>query len=170
MSKTPEDLAEEYAEAYIESDSYLCSKYSFLAGYKAAQEHAHAALEEAEARHEAYVLAAEENFKRLEAKLDQFADADKVMPDACEHILDMEKMVDVNPLNNSNGWISVKDRLPRALELVLYFHELHGPSIGYYDPACPKPGYQWVSEEWGDNKTGRITHWMPLPEPPKEEQ
>jgi|688.fasta_scaffold740226_2 hypothetical protein len=35
MSMTPEEMAEGYAEAYIESDSYLCSKASFLAGYKA---------------------------------------------------------------------------------------------------------------------------------------
>ncbi len=118
----------------------------FIDGYLAAQEHAHAALEEAEAE-----------IDRLQTKL---SDAGIL---TTEHLLGTD-----NSSNNSNGWISVKDRLPRALELVLYFHELHGPSIGYYDPACPKPGYQWISEEWGDNKTARITHWMPLPKPPEE--
>jgi hypothetical protein len=158
--KTPEELAYDYGEKF---DGVEISKndinIAWYEGYKAAQEHAHAALEEAEAK--------------IQELQDQVADVSKVMPDTCEHILDMGKMVDVNSCSSKgilNNWISVKDRLPRALELVLYFHELHGPSIGYYDPACPKPGYQWISEEWGDNKTGRITHWMPLPEPPKEEE
>jgi hypothetical protein len=44
--KTPEKLAEEWL---INNQSELMTNYdSFLAGYKAAQEHAHAALEEAE--------------------------------------------------------------------------------------------------------------------------
>ena len=67
-------------------------------------------------------------------------------------------------------WISVKDSLPPPRRLVMYFHELHGPSVGHYSPDYPKPGYQWISEKWGDNKTDRITHWMPLPQPPKEEE
>jgi hypothetical protein len=68
------------------------------------------------------------------AAQDQLADADKVMPDTCEHILDMGKMVDVN------GWISVKDRLP-------------GP-------------YEKVTTCW----SGKDIYWMPIPEPPKEEE
>ena len=64
-------------------------------------------------------------------------------------------------------WISVKDRLPEARRLVLYLHELHGHSVGYYDPEYPKPNYQWISLEWGDNNNARITHWMPLPSSPE---
>jgi hypothetical protein len=106
MSKKLEGIAADAAAEWIKNSTTnhnlanACALYGynagFLAGYKAAQEHAHAALEEAEARHEAYVLATEENFKQMEAKLDQLADAGKV----------------INSLNNSNGWISVKDRLP----------------------------------------------------------
>jgi hypothetical protein len=44
MSKTPERLAEDYAAA-----TAPVIEKAFLAGYKAAQEHAHAALEEAKA-------------------------------------------------------------------------------------------------------------------------
>jgi hypothetical protein len=83
--KTPEQMAEEFSKVNTSSVGGALGCYrqglfeGFLAGYKAAQEHAHSALEEAEARHEAYVLATEENFKQLEAKLDQLADADKVI-------------------------------------------------------------------------------------------
>jgi hypothetical protein len=41
----------------------------FIDGYLVAKEHAHAALEEAEARHQEYVDKTEANFKELEAKI-----------------------------------------------------------------------------------------------------
>jgi hypothetical protein len=54
MSKTPEELAEDYGyRHYLTEDSGYAmriAKDGFLAGYQAAKEHAHAALEEAEAR------------------------------------------------------------------------------------------------------------------------
>jgi len=60
MSKTPEQLAEICVERLYDAphqlagDPEYCIKRRmnscYLAGYKAAQEHAHAALEEAEAR------------------------------------------------------------------------------------------------------------------------
>ena len=84
--KTPEELAEEFADSglyrlkrYVDGrikfaqgahglQNRAC-KYGFLAGYEAAQKHAHAALEEAEARHQEYVDKTEANFKELEAKI-----------------------------------------------------------------------------------------------------
>ena len=66
MSKTPEEIAEEYANSCLTTNAYILSKEGFLAGYKAAQEHAHAALEEAEAR--------------MEEIKDQVAGVSKVMP------------------------------------------------------------------------------------------
>ena len=60
----------------------------------------------------------------------------------------------------AGGWISVKDRLPEE--------------DGLYNVYC-KDGsmaHAWFEDKWfidhcecGD---GYITHWMPLPEPPKE--
>ena len=69
-------------------------------------------------------------------------------------------------------WISVEDRLP----------EVHGkylvrvPSkrvgcehciwlIGY----SPKFGFYDADPEWGDIPVDDVTHWMPLPQPPKGE-
>jgi hypothetical protein len=159
--KTPEKLAFNYAANVSESrclDSIETeeARLGFLAGYKAAQEHAHAALEEAEAR--------------IQELRDQLADADKVMPDTCEHILDMEKMVDVN------GWISVKDRLPEIGQDVLVIKD------GLYGLACreiverkplPPPQFNNIEIwEWNygfEAREGQVTHWQPLPEPPKEE-
>jgi hypothetical protein len=66
MSKTPEELAEEYADSCLTTNAYTLSKKGFLAGYKVAQEHAHAALEEAEAR--------------IQELQDQIAGVSKAMP------------------------------------------------------------------------------------------
>jgi hypothetical protein len=137
--KTPEELAEEYA-AMTTNNLFYREPLSnaFLAGYKAAQEHAHAALEEAEAK--------------IQELQDQLADADKVMPDSCEHILDMEKMVDVN------GWISVKDRMPEDEREVIIALANGAVTTSYYEPG-----------DFGWAHAGDITHWGYLPAPPKEE-
>lgn len=75
-------------------------------------------------------------------------------------------------LQNKNSWISVKDRLPeRSSEIdwcslyVLVASAL-GPGIGHYDydQEC------WIYSPCGKMECtdNRVTHWMPIPEPPKE--
>jgi ribosomal protein RSM22 (predicted rRNA methylase) len=96
------------------------------------------------------------------AAQEQLADADKVMPDTCEHILDMGKMVDVN------GWISVKDRLPTQNgPILMWSRRLEDV------PTCAAAGYElwnWSAEySPHDYRLNGITHWQELPEPPKEE-
>jgi hypothetical protein len=140
--KTPEELAEEFAEIFAPERRKTVAKKSWWTGYQAAKEHAHAALEEAEAK--------------IQELQDQLADADKVMPDTCEHILDMSKMMDVN------GWISVKDRLPECGENYLV---LKDDGISPYQLAIV-----WFDRTWDVSNADEITHWMPLPEPPKEEE
>lgn len=63
-----------------------------------------------------------------------------------------------------SGWISVKDRLPEnPKERVLV--KTHSDCI-VGNPKIDTDRYRdgmWV--RYGDN----VTHWMPLPEPPKED-
>lgn len=65
-----------------------------------------------------------------------------------------------------DGWISVKERLPEK--------------TGYYLIACDRPYigkkdginisfYQHKVKNWKTTNNLHVTHWMPLPEPPKEE-
>lgn len=159
--KTPEKLAEEWL---INNQSELMTNYdSFLAGYKTAQEHAHAALEEAEVR--------------IQELQDQLADADKVMPDTCDHILNMEKMVDVSSSATLNNWISVKDRLPEIPEngysnRVLLLRADGFIVIGKLEKCVrfvrPLQEALIVETDNGD-PIEEFTHWQELPEPPKEE-
>lgn len=72
-------------------------------------------------------------------------------------------------------WISVKDMLPEIAKQVSIVLEMDGNSRaaksypgfrangGWY--VLTVPDKSWVPNE---DKHYRITHWMPLPEPPKD--
>jgi hypothetical protein len=150
--KTPEEMAYEYGEKF---DGVEISKndinIAWYTGYKAAQEHAHAALEEAEAE--------------MQELRDQLAGVSIVMPDSWDHILDATKMVDVN------GWISVKDKSPEINQRVLLAtNEKRSIVTGHrLSPAGKnEPWFHTDLGLWCGTET--VTHWQPLPEPPKEEE
>jgi hypothetical protein len=68
-----------------------------------------------------------------------------------------------------NGWISVKDRLPEQDMQILAW----SGGLGDIPPFCTG-GYElwnWsIKFSPNDCRLTGITHWMPLPEPPKEEK
>lgn len=66
------------------------------------------------------------------------------------------------------GWISVKDRLPNPGEFVLIY-TAHDPDCSEFTQfeVASHNKYGWVAQ--GDyNPIPEVTHWMPLPEPPEE--
>lgn len=74
------------------------------------------------------------------------------------------------------GWISVKERLPKSIAnkvLVYVEHEDLVGYIGYGHYEKYKGVEMWYDLEHNEQFTKRgyaVTHWMPLPEPPKEEE
>lgn len=65
-------------------------------------------------------------------------------------------------------WISVKIRLPELDRDVLVYHQ-NVQHVGYY--AEHEGDYYWYSFDTGILEDEREpTHWMPLPEPPKQEE
>jgi len=58
-------------------------------------------------------------------------------------------------------WISVKDRLPEI-----------GVEVLIYEPGCLiQINFRDDDDYWDcDGVVSRITHWMPLPKPPKENE
>lgn len=64
-------------------------------------------------------------------------------------------------------WISVKDRLPEEGKFVLVTGNLYpNKHVGGTMAVSRRIDVTYWS---GFGRTGNITHWMPLPEPPKEE-
>lgn len=63
-------------------------------------------------------------------------------------------------------WISVKERLPEEKK-AHYLCYLDDDSIAVcYWSNISINGIRW---EWHNPNWKEVTHWMPLPEPPKEE-
>lgn len=83
----------------------------------------------------------------------------------------IQKVIDMAPtIEPVRGeWISVQDRLPTAREDVLvvaYWHEKYQSLMGWFSPNGKVWRVTTPNEEMTDVS---VTHWMPLPEPPKEE-
>lgn len=70
-------------------------------------------------------------------------------------------------------WISVKDRLPDTAERVLvcktWLGRVYKPEYGYYQDFPNQKGCWYVLTEFGYYPQREVTHWMPLPQPPKGE-
>ena len=87
------------------------------------------------------------------------------------------KILDSIPAVSVPQWISVKDRLPDVADkyIVTACDEWcsHGEGI-WYDTVVVVAEYSGGCWNWNDNGTDYdiddlVTHWMPLPEPPKGE-
>ena len=62
-----------------------------------------------------------------------------------------------------NAWIPVTERLPEEMKPVLAWC-----GEGYFAECARWTGRRWVKMWDFEDLTG-VTHWMPLPKPPKEE-
>jgi len=72
----------------------------------------------------------------------------------------------IKELSIERDWISVHDELPKAdQEVILYSENKYGVRQGWCDNQWP------VLVRWYDmfhNSAGEVTHWQPLPDPPKD--
>ena len=62
-------------------------------------------------------------------------------------------------------WISVDEKLPeKEIKLILYSENKYGTVQGYN--TFTPDGIRWY--DMFGNSAGRVTHWMPWPEPPEQ--
>ena len=81
------------------------------------------------------------------------------MSELCDVFADIPS-ADVQP---ANQWISIDERLPQDGEEALVYAGNRGVMIGLYDSVLQV----WLDYECCGLK---VTHWQPLPEPPKKEE
>ena len=70
-------------------------------------------------------------------------------------------------------WISTAVLLPPDDEPVLAVVWAHGKNIRFEGAYCfaeHKVGEGWLLEDWPELEIERVTHWLPLPEPPEEDE
>ena len=109
----------------------------------------------------------------------------------CEGLEIAMKTVEEAP--TVSGWVSVKDRMPEKhlindheAYVLLYIPKRdgcsqHGIYLGFLRETPlppddgsgnfwnrPCPGSDWTVWEWCHFEEPKVSHWMPLPEPPKE--
>ena len=69
-----------------------------------------------------------------------------------------------------DGWISCSERMPNDKQYVWCWGKFYGWTEcdtfeGYYDWSRNK---WWAVTDDGEEPASKVTHWMPLPEPPQE--
>lgn len=87
-------------------------------------------------------------------------------------VQDAEPNFDVNgnyPVT-PDGWISCSERMPNDKQYVWCWGKSYGWTEcdtfeGYYD--CSRNKW-WAVTDNGEEPASKVTHWMPLPEPPQE--
>ncbi len=130
-------------------------------------------------------VAAEEGFKRGYEK--GYADGKKHAED--EIIILKQKRANIFEILdayergrvNALKWIPVSERLPEKDGKYLVFKQHHygawqdvvgfakdGESVNKYDLENEKDVWYNYDSEYGYYSIDSVTHWMPLPEPPKE--
>lgn len=106
----------------------------------------------------------EVGYKKASEELQPYIDLYKDLAEKTEKVA--RKAVD-----RYSKWIPVTERLPAYMENVLVTDGMFS-GMGWrdwYDCRGTKPREDyWISPNTNVNDLG-ITHWMPLPEPPKEE-
>ncbi len=68
------------------------------------------------------------------------------------------KMIDEAP--TVMGWISVTDRLPENEDYVI---------VAYENGKVGRDFYSNIRRDFAFQHGGRVTHWMPFPDPPRME-
>ena len=88
--------------------------------------------------------------------------------DICDILDDVMEAVDEQPTIEQPKWISCAERLPEknGYYLIAYQYNFNGRRTTIIDFYAKTAAGEW----WGNDFGRIVTHWMPLPEPPKENE
>ncbi|END0459167.1 DUF551 domain-containing protein [Escherichia coli] len=102
--------------------------------------------------------------------LDRIDTAESYDDDRIEAVKAVLRRLAGNSPVTPDGWISCSERMPDDKQYVWFFGESRGFAgrdtfEGYYDWSRNK---WWAVTDIGEEPASKVTHWMPLPEPPQE--
>lgn len=106
--------------------------------------------------------------EKLNRKVEDFEAVREISPEA-EYAINkhtdnlISKLDELISDSDKSRWISVTKKLPNAYDLVL---ATDGEEIGF--AAYQQKGNYWLGNEGFDIIYPEVTHWMPLPELPKD--
>ncbi|ELG1230709.1 DUF550 domain-containing protein [Salmonella enterica] len=102
-------------------------------------------------------------------------DAQRDYSDTLAELADGIRGLHPNAGDNSpvtpDGWISCSERMPDDKQYVWFF----GESRGFAGRDTLEGYYDWSRNKWwavtyiGEEPASKVTHWMPLPEPPRQD-
>ena len=70
-------------------------------------------------------------------------------------------------------WVNVKDRMPKDGIFVLVCNDDGHMMIAKWESEAVRWEYKYMNYDWDvwdEEEQGPICYWMPLPEPPKEDE
>ena len=105
-----------------------------------------------------------EREKALESVREKLLITDALTIASMQHSLESIPAADVRPVK----WIPVTERLPETPgEYMVAYHPCYWDRV--HDEIKVGLDSFRGKTSWAKKKYQRVTHWMPLPEPPKEE-
>ena len=109
----------------------------------------------------------------------ELLDMERMVSDYMEQCMEqceLDAIKEARATFDATGWCNVKDQLPEMPGYYLIYDKYDGhPRVVFFHqvPEHLTSGrYAGITQYFGnvsDYASGRITHWQPLPEPPKEE-
>lgn len=67
-------------------------------------------------------------------------------------------------------WINVKDGQPNHGDDVLIIDKNNRMAVATYNSSHESDQWRWYTKHCCGRELNIITHWIPLPEPPKDEK
>jgi hypothetical protein len=93
----------------------------------------------------------------------------KVIRDVFGHVVSLMEAKNEDD-DVSDGWISVEDKMPSQGKFVFAYSDkelkMKMQVVNLYDGSKSSSGI--IGYQLNGNCMHRVTHWMPLPEPPKQ--
>lgn len=113
-----------------------------------------------------------EDIKLAKRELKAHSQIDSVFGEMCgeilEYIATLEERI---AIMSEGGWISVKDKLPdQRIGVLVYCPEYNNVFAGELDDYLKKGQWYFFDDEIHHPIKEEVTHWMPMPKPPKGEE